>query len=143
MSRYSAHSGRVYPPELREWVCQKRLKDGWLLEDIARTALDLWPLDPISARSIAKIVGQAVRTSPKAAQRVTHFRPRTSLNQSCLKITYRDRQAVQCGAPTEGKTYCTTCARHLLTLTDRPPIAEPTDRKPYRWEREIWKRKSA
>ena len=72
---------------------------------------------------------------PFVAQRAHHA--------SCQRWIYRDRQAVQCGAPTEGKTYCKTCARHLLTLTDRPPIAEPTDRKPYRWEREIWKRKSA
>jgi len=41
-------------------------------------------------------------------------------NEICRKVSYREGHAHECGEPTEnGATYCGSCKRHLITLTDR------------------------
>jgi hypothetical protein len=46
----------------------------------------------------------------------------SEVNQACRKITYRDGGIFECGAETDGTTYCRPCAKHLITLTDRVPV---------------------
>lgn len=53
-------------------------------------------------------------------------------NYACRKVSYRDGDAYECGQPTEGKTYCPSCATKLLTLTDRPSPQQPAP-KPFHW----------
>jgi len=53
-------------------------------------------------------------------------------NYFCKKVSYREGQAHECGEPTEGKVYCPSCARHLLTLTDRKSPEQPAP-KPFHW----------
>ena len=53
-------------------------------------------------------------------------------NYFCKKVSYRDSQAHECGEPTEGKTYCPSCARKLLTLTDRK-LPEQVAVEPHHW----------
>jgi len=54
-------------------------------------------------------------------------------NQFCKRVSYRDGDAYECNEPTSGKTYCPSCARHLLTLTDRAPLPQQPAPKPYHW----------
>lgn len=60
------------------------------------------------------------------------FRPKLP-NQACRKVSYRDGDAYECAEPTDGKTYCPACARHLLTLTDRAPLPDQPAPKPFHW----------
>jgi hypothetical protein len=53
-------------------------------------------------------------------------------NQFCKKVSYRHGSAYECSEPTEGKTYCPSCARKLLTLTDRQSPEQPAP-KAYAW----------
>lgn len=53
-------------------------------------------------------------------------------NYFCKKVSYREGQAHECGEPTEGKVYCPSCARKLLTLTDRKP-PELVQPEQYHW----------
>jgi len=53
-------------------------------------------------------------------------------NQFCKKVSYRDGQAHECGEATEGKSYCPSCARKLLTLTDRKS-PEQVATEAYHW----------
>jgi len=59
------------------------------------------------------------------------FRPKMP-NQDCRKVSYSGGQAHECGAPTEGKTYCPACAEKLLKLTDRKSPEQPAP-KPFHW----------
>lgn len=60
------------------------------------------------------------------------FRPKQP-NQSCRKVSYSGGQAHECGEPTEnGATYCGSCKRHLITLTDRKSPEQPAP-KPFHW----------
>jgi hypothetical protein len=64
-------------------------------------------------------------------------------NYFCKKVSYRDGDAHECNEPTEGKSYCPSCARKLLTLTDRKPPEMPAP-KPYAWTQDqIFPRKRA
>jgi hypothetical protein len=64
-------------------------------------------------------------------------------NYFCKKVSYRDGAAHECNEPTEGKSYCPSCARKLLTLTDRKPPEMPAP-KPYAWTQDqIFPRKRA
>ena len=53
-------------------------------------------------------------------------------NYFCKKVSYRHGSAYECSEPTEGKTYCPSCARKLLTLTDRQSPEQPAP-KAYAW----------
>jgi len=78
---------------------------------------------------------------PRGIERWTN-KPREP-NQVCKKVSYREGQAHECGAATEGKSYCPSCARKLLTLTDRKPPEMPAP-KPYAWTQDqIFPRKRA
>lgn len=57
--------------------------------------------------------------SPSHMLRTT-FTVKRAANDACLKITYSNGKAYECGAPTQGRTYCPSCSRQLITLTDRP-----------------------
>lgn len=70
--------------------------------------------------------------SPSHMLRTTYTAQRVA-NETCRKISYRAGQAHECGEPTEGKVYCPACARHLLTLTDRAPLPDQPQPKPYHW----------
>jgi hypothetical protein len=64
-------------------------------------------------------------------------------NEFCKKISYRDGDAYECGAATEGKVYCPSCAHKLLTLTDRQSPEQPAP-KAYAWTQDqIFPRKRA
>ena len=64
-------------------------------------------------------------------------------NQACRKVSYRDGDAYECGAATEGKVYCPSCAHKLLTLTDRQSPEQPAP-KAYAWTQDqIFPRKRA
>ncbi len=67
---------------------------------------------------------------PRGIERWTN-KPREP-NQFCKKVSYREGQAHECGEPTEGKSYCPSCARKLLTLTDRKP-PEQVATEQYHW----------
>jgi hypothetical protein len=81
---------------------------------------------------VAKI-GQNGRRSrqPNKGRQYHHSKPRLVVtplqpirqNDVCRKLTYRAGQAVECGEPTDGHTYCPSCSRHLITLTDRAQTA--------------------
>ena len=66
-------------------------------------------------------------------------------NTVCRKLSYREGQAHECGEATEnGATYCGSCKRHLITLTDRAPLPEQPAPKPYAWTQDqIFPRKRA
>jgi hypothetical protein len=55
-------------------------------------------------------------------------------NYFCKKVSYHpgDANAYECGAATEGKVYCPSCAHKLLTLTDRQSPEQPAP-KAYAW----------
>ena len=67
---------------------------------------------------------------PRGIERWTN-KPREP-NQVCKKVSYREGKAHECGAATEGKSYCPSCARKLLTLTDRKP-PEQVAPEQYHW----------
>jgi hypothetical protein len=70
------------------------------------------------------------------------FRPKIP-NQACRKVSYNGGQAHECGAATEGKVYCPSCAHKLLTLTDRQSPEQPAP-KAYAWtQNQIFPRKRA
>jgi len=78
---------------------------------------------------------------PRGIERWTN-KPREP-NQVCKKVSYREGKAHECGAATEGKVYCPSCARKLLTLTDRKSPEQPAP-KPYAWTQDqIFPRKRA
>ena len=54
---------------------------------------------------------------PPLSERTATIKQR---NEACRKVTYRDGDAYECGAPTDGRNYCAACERRLITLTDRP-----------------------
>jgi hypothetical protein len=65
-------------------------------------------------------------------------------NQFCKKVSYRHGSAYECSEPTEGKTYCPSCARKLLTLTDRSPLPDQPAPQPFHWASDqIFPRKRA
>lgn len=66
-------------------------------------------------------------------------------NQFCKKVSYHegDGCAYECSKPTEGRTYCPTCAEELLTKWDRKSPEQPAP-KPYAWTQDqIFPRKRA
>ena len=67
---------------------------------------------------------------PRGIERWTN-KPREP-NQFCKKVSYREGKAHECGAATEGKVYCPSCAAKLLKLTDRKP-PEQAAQKAYAW----------
>jgi hypothetical protein len=67
---------------------------------------------------------------PRGTERWTN-KPKEP-NQFCKKVSYRHGSAYECSEPTEGKTYCPSCARKLLTLTDRQSPEQPAP-KAYAW----------
>jgi hypothetical protein len=78
---------------------------------------------------------------PRNVERWTN-KPREP-NQFCKKVSYRHGSAYECSEPTEGKTYCPSCARKLLTLTDRQSPEQPAP-KAYAWTQDqIFPRKRA
>ena len=56
--------------------------------------------------------------SPSHMLRTT-FTVKRAANDACLKITYSNGKAYECGAPTQGHTYCETCRTRLITMLDR------------------------
>lgn len=78
---------------------------------------------------------------PKARHAVTAH------NEYCQHISLVDGELLRCMEPTQGRTYCPSCAMHLITLTDRVP-AQPSQTEPVNWRaqgptRDKRKRKAA
>ncbi len=131
-----------------EWA-RKRIEDayqtaeqgeGWLALsrawNVTQAAALQWCRDNVP-REICRKIGEngmalctrgRTRKYEFAKPRLVAFDPlaKRTPNDVCRKIAYRDGAAFECGAPTEGRTYCPSCSRHLITLTDR--VAPETQR---------------
>ena len=115
MSRI-APNGRPYPPALRAYVVARH-EEKWDKAKIAEQAAILWPDDPISPRSVAKIIGFA--NAPMRSSTVKPFKPRASRIYTGQFKWLESGQLHECGHPTSGKAYCEACAKIILTGGDR------------------------
>ena len=134
MSRISPN-GRPYPPALRAYVVARH-EEKWDKTKIAEQAAILWPDDPISPRSVAKIIGFAY--APMRSSTVKPFKPRASRIYTCQRKWLEAGQLHECGQPTSGKAYCAPCAQALLTGMDRQPPSESATRQ-HPWREDMKK----
>lgn len=125
-----------------EWA-RKRIDDayltaergeGWLALsrawNVTQAAALQWCRDNVPREICAKIGenGMALCTRGRtrkyefAKPRLVVFDPlaKRAPNEFCRKISYRDGDTFECGAPTNGRIYCPTCQTRLVTMLDRP-----------------------
>lgn len=132
-----------------EWA-RKRIEDayqtaeqgeGWLALsrawNVTQAAALQWCRENVPREICAKIgqngttlcIRGRTRKYEFAKPKLVAFDPlaKRSPNQFCRKITFRDGDTYECGAPTDGRTYCPDCQTYLVTMLDRP-ANQPTKR---------------
>lgn len=125
-----------------EWA-RKRIEDayqvaddggGWLMLSrmwsVTQAAALQWCRDNVPREICTKIGENGLALCTRGRTRKYEFaKPRLVVfdplakrapNEFCRKITFRDGDTYECGAPTKGRTYCAKCQTHLVTLLDRP-----------------------
>ncbi len=65
-------------------------------------------------------------------QTFKRYEPKVHGNRYCQHISYVNGALRMCEEPTHGRTYCPSCAMHLITLTDRV-ATQPAQTEPVNW----------
>lgn len=127
MSRNARCAGKPYPEALRAFVAEKH-KDHWSPASIAAEVTRLWPDFPMSRHSVCLLTAAQVIEGKQSATKTEPFKLKRRTYDTCVKLSYRDGDVYECGAPSFGKPHCEACARHLMTYVDRATPA-PTSIK--------------
>lgn len=113
----TAEHGEGWLALSRAWSVTKAAALQWCRENVPREICA-----KIGENGMALCTRGRTRKYEFAKPRLVVFDPLAKRvpNDACRKITYSNGEAIECGAPTQGRTYCETCNRKLITMLDRP-----------------------